>query len=246
MLKAREEQERATDTETLLKQLSKDYQLIKDELQVLKNDYVIIREDNRLLREDNDVLKKDNFDIKKDNADIREELQVLKEKGMTYSGNKNCFNNTYHIQVVKYGTESYPDDIRALTDAIKGVNKAIPSLVKLRHFDPRHPENQTIHIPNKKQNRIKIYDGIRWITEDKKLTIEDKLQEFTNFMDSDEGQEIYNSCSLMIKEKLDRLKNFCDKVYSGDKLNREESRELKRITGDIENIILDHQGKAPK
>ena len=195
------------------------------------------------------TMEAENMALKYENKSLKVRLDTLEKQletgtniGSIHNGDNNI---AYHIHVnpAKYGTESYPDDIKALTDAIKGVNKAIPSLVKLRHFDPRHPENQNIKIPNKKHNKIQIYDGTRWITEDRRMTIEDKLQEYTNFMDTDEGQEIYNSCSLMIKEKLDRLTNFCDKVHSGDKLNREEQRELKRITGDVENIILDHQKK---
>jgi hypothetical protein len=197
-------------------------------------------------------LKKEIHYLKNENKELKICIEILK-KGQVpttlndASVNCNNYNDNrtihYHISLNKYGRESYPDDIKALSDAVKGVNKAIPNLVKLRHFDNRHPENQNIMIPNKKQNKIKIYDGTKWITEDKRLTIEDKLQEFTNFMDTDEGQEIYNGCSLMIREKLDRLMNFCDKVHSGDKLNREEQRELRRITGDVENIILDHQKK---
>jgi hypothetical protein len=198
-----------------------------------------------------EALEKKNEELDMKNIKLEQKICELKDT-ITQSGqyndnrtiNHGTINNHYHITLTKYGAESFPDDSKALTDAVKGVHKAIPSLIKLKHFDPRHPENNNIKIPNKKQNKIQIYDGTRWITENKKSTIEDKLQEFTNFMDTDEGQEIYNACSLMIREKLDKLRDFCEKVYSGDKLNREEQRELKRITGDVENIILDHQKKT--
>lgn len=194
-----------------------------------------------------EALEKKNVELEQKNEEL--EKSIYNMVNVTSSGSYNdnrtinhgTINNHYHITLTKYGTEVYPDDTKALTDAVKGVNKAIPSLIKLKHFDPRHPENSNIKIPNKKQNKIQIYDGTRWITENKKTTIEDKLQEFTNFMDTDEGQEIYDSCSLLIRNKLDKLRDFCEKVYSGDKLNREEQQELKRITGDVENIILDHQ-----
>lgn len=208
----------------------------------------------KLMRFEVDVLKEENVDLKKEIKMLKENSehmmsllnnQTSGNNNTNVTGNNNnvVFHTHVHVSLNKYGAETYPDDMKALTNAVKGVNKAIPNLVKLRHFDNRHPENQNIMIPNKKQNKIKIYDGTRWITEDKKLTIEEKLQDFTNFMDTDEGQEIYNGCSLMIREKLDTLMNFCDKVHSGDKLNRIEQRELKRITGDVENIILDHQKK---
>jgi hypothetical protein len=45
-------------------------------------------------------------------------------------------------------------------------------------------------------------------------------------------------CSSVCTRKHDRLMNFCEKVHSCDKLNREELRE---ITCDVENIILEHQ-----
>lgn len=237
-----------------------------DIIQSVKNHFDIefkkLKDENEMLKYANEMLKEDYEAFKNETKreyeafknETKKEYEELKrtledKNYINIHGNNiqgdNISNNHYHIHLnlAKYGTESYPDDTKALTDAIKGVNKAIPSLVKLRHFDPRHPENQNIKIPNKKQNKIQVYDGKRWITEDKRMTIEDKLQEFTNFMDTDEGQEIYEGCSMMIREKLDKLTVFCDKVHSGDKLNREEQRELKRITGDVENIILDHQKK---
>ena len=191
------------------------------------------------LEEENKILKEESNELRK----VIENMKPIVNGNNNVVNYTNNNNNYYQITLSKYGTETYPNDIQALTDAVKGVNKAIPELVKLRHFDPRHPENHNIKIPNKKQNKIQIYDGKRWITENKKTTIEEKLQDFTNFMDTPEGQQIYDSCSIMIREKLDKLKDFCDKVYSGDKLNREEQKELRRITGDVENIILDYQSK---
>lgn len=218
----------------------------KDVLGDLKTQMKQCQEEISDLKKQNEILKEQNeyiMSILKDHTRLREFGSGTTNVMGNNSGTINNYHTHVHLSLNKYGTEAYPTDMKALTDAVKGVNKAIPNLVKLRHFDTRYPENQNIMIPNKKLNKIKIYDGTRWITEDKKLTIEDKLQEFTNFMDTDEGQEIYNGCSLMIRDKLDRLMNFCEKVHIGDKLNREEQRELKRITGDVENIILDHQKK---
>ena len=195
------------------------------------------------IEHENSVLRDDNTSLKKDIAILKSHINDNGKSNTTqvHHGHGDINNYHIHLNLTKYGTEAYPDDTKALTDAIRSVNKAIPSLVKLRHFDPRRPENNNIKIPNKKQNKIQIYDGQRWITEDKRMTIEDKLQDFTNFMDTDEGQRIYSGCSVMIREKLDKLLNFCDRVYSGEKLTRVEQRELKRISGDVENIILDHQ-----
>lgn len=239
-----------------MKEVNKRLNFFEKKMNALQEQNEALHEQNRALQEQNKSLHEQN-EIQRKQCEffqsriqsVEKQLSSFVEKtSHNYRGPIGSIHNgdvNYHIHVnlAKYGTESYPDDLKALTDAIKGVNKAIPSLVKLRHFDPRHPENQNIKIPNKKHNKIQVYDGTRWITEDKRMTIEDKLQEYTNFMDTDEGQEIYNSCSAMIKDKLDKLTNFCDKVHSGDKLNREEQRELKRITGDVENIILDHQKK---
>lgn len=227
------------DLDAFIKHVKSQFEVLEDKIEQKNEELILV---HRAYIEKIDKLESKNKEL----MSRIEKLEDMKQEfiGSVHNGNIDNSNHYHiHLGLTKYGAESYPDDTKALSDAIRGVNKVIPSLVKLRHFDARHPENQNIKIPNKKQNKIQIYDGQRWITEDKRMTIEDKLHEYTNFMDTEEGQNIYNGCSSMIKEKLDKLTNFCDKVHSGDKLNREEQRELKRITSDVENIILDYQKK---
>jgi hypothetical protein len=215
-----------------------------------------------------DNLEKENEEIKKVNNELQERMKYLEKENAEIkkysrrigkSGNKvegvngdvigdnnRVYINNIQLSLTKYGTESYPDDRRALTNAVAGVHTAIPNLVKLKHFDPRKPENNNIMIPNKKENKIQVFNGERWETRNKRTTLEDIFLDFPNFMDSDIGYSIYESQSSLIKAKLDKLRDLCEKVHRGDSLTREESKEKKRIEGEVENIIRDHQIKGKK
>ena len=214
---------------------------LKDENVELRLDNVKLRKDTADIRKDNAALRKDNVDLRKDNAELKEKFDKLNKKlskGVNangkggviqnYGDNNVSYINHFHVTLAKYGTELYPNDRKALVEAVSGVHTAIPNLVRLKHFDQRHPENNNLMIPNKKENKIQVFNGERWETRNKRTTLEDIFLDFPNFIDTDIGQSIYDSQSVLIREKLDKLRDLCEKVQRGDSLTREEGKEKKR------------------
>lgn len=173
-------------------------------------------------------------------------LEITPAHQVIVNGNGNVnlggITQNINIKLQKYGHENLPNDMKALISAIKGVNTVIPNLIEFLHFHPKYPENNNIKIPNKKENKIKVYDGTRWITQNKKQTLESKIQSTIDLLDTDQGKNAYNNCSDFIKSRLDETIATILQL-GNEKLKKAQISDLKRIREDVENIILDNQIK---
>jgi len=54
---------------------------------------------------------------------------------------------------------------------------SIPTLITKIHFDPKHPENHNIYIPNIQHNYAMIYDRKEWKLRDMNDTIDDLIRD---------------------------------------------------------------------
>jgi hypothetical protein len=85
-------------------------------------------------------------------------------------------NNQQNIKLNNYGSE----DLSHITDFFKTQLLSlpygmIPKMIEAVHFNKDKPENKNILFPNKKENRIKIFSGDKWIYKDKNETIDDLI-----------------------------------------------------------------------
>jgi hypothetical protein len=88
-------------------------------------------------------------------------------------GTTNITNNNI-IQLNNYGKE----DLSHITDSmktnlLKGPYNMIPKLIEQVHFNNDKPENQNIILPNKKENKLKIFTGDKWIYKNKDEVLDD-------------------------------------------------------------------------
>lgn len=148
-----------------------------------------LQEKDRQLKEKDDQIKK-----------LQEQLSELMKKdtvsqnfkGDHNTANNNC-NNTYiHLTVNSFEKTDYSvlkDKIHTcITDG--KVDEA--KLIKLLHFNKDHPENQNIRIENKRENRIKVFNG-------------------TNFEESE-----YNGKEGIFKFSQDTLKKTSEQEFVDD------------------------------
>ena len=49
----------------------------------------------------------------------------------------------------------------------------IPKMIEAVHFNDEKPENKNIVLPNKNDNKLKVFTGDKWIYQDKEETISD-------------------------------------------------------------------------
>ena len=120
---------------------------------------------------------------------------------------------------------------------MKAVNSCLPELVKKIHFDVNHPENHNIKIPNKKENRISIFDGVQWTTQQKneimETLISNLIHRLHDFKDDFEKESTLFIQNLW-KEKVGKLINVNDD-------NNDIRKSLKLMRDKLECSILDSQ-----
>jgi len=85
-------------------------------------------------------------------------------------------NNQQNIKLNNYGSE----DLSHITDFFKtnllglphGMN---PKMIEAVHFNEDKPENKNILLPNKKDNKMKVFSGDKWVYKDKSDTLNDLI-----------------------------------------------------------------------
>jgi len=135
-------------------------------------------------------------------------------------GTTNITNNTNTnniIQLNNYGKE----DISHITDLmktnlLKGPYNMIPKLIEHVHFNNDKPENQNIILPNKNDNKIKIFSDNKWIYKNKNEVLEDLvdgkyflLDTYYENMNKDELSQFNNT----IYEKFRNIYDEKDVVF---------------------------------
>ena len=148
-----------------------------------------------------------------------EELKNYKiqtQNNITNTNSHNITNNTININ--NYGDENLKHlrskDFANLLDGIYG---AVPKLIKKIHFDPNHPENQNIKLPNKKLPYLKVMKDNKWELVNKKPELLD-LIDSKYFLLKERYYKILekNKYNLTISQKQ-KIDNFIDKYQEEDK-----------------------------
>ena len=142
--------------------------------------------------------------------------------------NNNSHNTTNNTIIINnYGEENI-DHLgkKYLLNLFGRTHRAIPLLVEKIHFDPEHPENQNIKLPNKKLPYIKIRKNDKWQFVDRKSEIINLIDAMCFIL-----SENYQNMELKGKNNLNQnqinvIEKYLDKYRNDDK---ELMKELETI-----------------
>ena len=145
-------------------------------------------------------------ELEKEKKEFRKHIEILLNK----VGNT-TINNTQNIQLNNYGKE----DLSHITDTlktqlIKMPFGMIPKLIKEVHFNDLKPENKNIALTNKKDNKIKVFSGNKWILKNKNETLND-LVDGKYFILDNHYDNIYESLDSFNKNIYDKFRLHYDK-----------------------------------
>ena len=132
--------------------------------------------------------KKNNSNIKskintleKDKKELQKTIHKLIDKtgNTTINNIKSSQTNQMNQQNIKlnnYGSE----DLSHITDFFKTnllslPHGMIPKMIEAVHFNNDKPENKNILLPNKKDNKMKVFSGDKWVYKDKNETLNDLM-----------------------------------------------------------------------
>ena len=191
---------------------------------------------NRLICEENQTLKKDIMELRK-------QITLLLEKGLV--NNNNSHNNTTNnietqnvIVVNSFGQENS----EYLTDQIvskliqNGPFTCLPKMIERIHFDPDHPENHNVKFTNHKNKYAKIIKNNKWVTANKKQTIDTMIQNSYGLL-----EDKYNDNKDGISEfKQERFEDFQEKY------NNQEKELMKNIKDQVDIAVINGSDQIHK
>ena len=160
-----------------------------------------------------------------------EQLKNLKIQTQNNTINNNINNTTNsnnNIIINNYGNENI-DHIskKYLLNLFSKTYSAVPRLIEKIHFDPEHPENQNIKLPNKKLPYIKIKKNDKWQFVDRKTEIINLIDAMCFIL-----SENYQNMNLKGKNSLnERQKNVIEKYLEKYK------NDDKKLLSELENIV---------
>ena len=164
-----------------------------------------------------------------------EHLEKLLDKAMKHinhtTNNNNTVNNDHsrnlNITINAYGQE----DLAYLKDGdwLKMLTNPPDSVVNLfleTHFNPEHPENSNIRLPNKKSKFLEVHDGDNWKNKPKKKMLSDIADDKLNKLDNKfcKSDDIQNS---MTERQRVAHSTFHDESYYDNKREIIENIEAK-------------------
>ena len=166
--------------------------------------------------------------IDEQNIQIRE---LIKKTGVNI-GNQYNNNIQNNIQILAYNNT----DISHLTDkdymkCLKHANFCIPHLIEKIHFNPKKPENHNIYISNLKNNYVMIYNGNKWMINDRDESIQNLIDDKESIMEQKLEEWLENG------EKYPEIMNKFNRYLE----KRENDKVLDKIKGEIKLMLFNNR-----
>jgi len=192
-------------------------------------------------------LETENLELHKKYLELSKKIDVLEKKQNTnienqtiienqkLNNNTNIKKQTNNIIINCFGNENldYITD-KVILHCMTKIYGAIPLLIEKIHFDPEHPENHNIQIPNKKLPHAKIMNNKReWQFVNKKEAIDTMVDNGYNMLD-----EKFQEKSLELADNRQKhFRNFQSKYEDGDK------DTIKDIKDQVEMLVINKSRK---
>ena len=180
-----------------------------------------------------DILEKEIVELRKQIEDLQQSkntTNTIHTQNNNTTQNNNIKKQNQNITINYFGNENldYITD-KIVLKCIDKIYGSIPMLIEKIHFDPEHPENHNIQIPNKKLPHAKVMTNKnKWIMMKKEDAIDSMIDNGYNILD-EKFQE--KGCELSDKQQH-RFKDFQNKYEDGDK------DTMKNIKDKIELIVI--------
>jgi hypothetical protein len=177
---------------------------------------------------------------------------VTVESGGTQINNSS-FHNTININIRDFGKENpgwLTENI--LYSVIGNVDRAIPILMKKKHFNDQFPENMNVRLNTKSDinKRLQVRENGKWRLRDSKQTFykvvidtyEILYDALTDEDDFDESHPEVEKArrSQKFLEKVNRIKPLWEEFHKKI-LNEEDPEMMKELWEDLKTLILDRK-----
>ena len=186
------------------------------------------------MQHDNVKLKHENSALKNANAELTSKLQTLQASGgaASVTNNNNNTNNINitHIHINNFGhenTDYITDDF--LLSTMKTAYDSVPTLLKHIHFNPAHPENHNVRMPNKRDKYMQVRRKGQWIHENRRVVIDHLMDNGHCYIISRDNDKIVERLPEDKRKSFDRYIN---------KMNSENDDVMSEVRKNIEIMLL--------
>ena len=162
----------------------------------------------------------------------KERMENKKQIELLLSKVGNTTNIQNNIQLNSYGNEDLSHLNNKLLDSLVKIPYGmIPKMIEAVHFNDEKPENKNIMLPNKNDNKIKIFRNNKWIYKNKEDVINDLIDGKSFIMDTyyDNNQDNFKTTTITNYSKFKEIFNNADKEL------------LEKIKNDCELIMLNNR-----
>jgi hypothetical protein len=149
--------------------------------------------------------------------------------------NNTKIENNNNIIINCFGNENmdYITD-KVILHCMNKIYGSIPLLIEKIHFDPDHPENNNVKIPNKKLPHAKIMNHKKeWQIVKKKDVIDSMIDNGYNLLD----EKFQEKSHELADQKQKYFRNFQAKYEDGDK------ETMKNIKDEVEMLVINNSRK---
>jgi TolA-binding protein len=158
-----------------------------------------------------------------------ENQQIGKQNNNTkIENNNNIIINCFGNENMDYITD------KVILHCMNKIYGSIPLLIEKIHFDPEHPENNNVKIPNKKLPHAKIMNHKKeWQIVKKKDVIDSMIDNGYNLLD----EKFQEKSHELADQKQKYFRNFQAKYEDGDK------ETMKNIKDEVEMLVINNSRK---
>ena len=194
----------------------------------------LYRHRSKCKEKENDVSKLDILET--EIQELRQKIEDLeKSKNNTNNiqniENQNITNNNNNIKINIncFGNENmdYITD-KVILQCISKVYGSIPMILERIHFDPEHPENNNVKIPNKKLPHAQVMTDDKWKFTDRSDTIHSMIDNGYNILD----ETFQEKGHVLSNNQQKHFKNFQTKYEDRDK------DTIKNIKDTVEMLVI--------
>jgi hypothetical protein len=177
---------------------------------------------------------------------LSEELEIMKEKENDKNNiiinidnsttNNNSINNINIIleNLRPFGKENYDYiDIEAIKKIIKPARNLLYKFIKMIHFNINHPENWNYFISNIRGNKANIYNGKKFVIDDKVESLIKLIESKKDFLESF-ITELEDLVDMDKESALDFLSYFNKKDFECD---------TERVMKEVEEVAYNSRSK---
>ena len=177
-------------------------------------------------------IQEDNIKLKHENIKLQNENAKLKMGGGSVTNNNINITNIHVNNFLQEDTSYITDEY--LKEILVRVYDSVPNVIKAIHFNPEHPENHNVRMPNKRDKYMVVRRSNEWRHEKRKSVLKSLVNKGYGFL-ANRCESLVEKMDSLQRHTFDRL--MIDLDYALE--NGEDGEVHSDMCERVEKMILD-------